>query len=128
MLVGCGYSEAYTWSLVSQDLDANALRLPEPLSAEHAILRTSLVDGLVATAKHNVDAGNEEIRLFEIARVYIPTGEQLPSERWHVGGIAEGGYFAAKGAVEALHRALGIESSFERIREPFLHPGKAAQG
>ncbi len=127
VLVGLGYSEAYTWSLVSRDARSDALRLPEPLSAEHAILRTSLVEGLVAAALRNVEARNEGIALFEIARVYIPTGAQLPDERWHVGGIAEAGYFRAKGAVEALHEALGIEAVVERATEPFLHPGKAAR-
>ena len=44
-----------------------------------------------------MDAGNEGDPLFEIARVYLPTGEQLPEERWQVGGIAEGGFAAARG-------------------------------
>jgi phenylalanyl-tRNA synthetase beta chain len=59
--------------------------------------------------------------------VYLPSAEQLPDERWHLGGIVEGGYFRAKGAVEAVHEALGIEALFERARETFLHPGKAAR-
>jgi phenylalanyl-tRNA synthetase beta chain len=127
VMTGCGYSEAYTWSLAAHDERDDALRLPEPLSAEHAILRTSLLEGLVAAATRNVDVGNEGIALFEIARVYLPSAEQLPDERWHLGGIVEGGYFRAKGAVEAVHEALGIEALFERARETFLHPGKAAR-
>ena len=127
VLAGCGFSEAYTWSLVSRDESPAALRLPVPLSAEHAILRTSLVEGLIAAAARNVDAGNERIALFELARVYLPSGEQLPEERWHVAGIAEGGYFRARGAVEVLHEALLIEPFVERSHEPFLHPGKAAR-
>ena len=62
-----------------------------------------------------------------MARVYLPTGEQLPEECWRVGGICEGGYSRAKGAVETLHAALKIEPVFERTQEPFLHPGKAAK-
>ena len=127
VMVGCGYSEAYTWSLVSRDADPDAIRLPEPLSAEHAILRTSLLDGLVEAAGLNRDGGNEDIALFEIARVYLPSGDRLPEERWRLGGIVEGGYFPAKGAVEAVHAALGVEPVFSRAREPFLHPGKAAR-
>ena len=46
--------------------------------------------------------------LFEVARVYRPTGEELPEEHWHVAGITEGGFFRAKGAAEALHRALAV--------------------
>jgi phenylalanyl-tRNA synthetase beta chain len=71
--------------------------------------------------------GNEGAALFEVARVYLPTGDELPEERWHVGGIAAGGYSRAKGAVETLYGALRIEPRLERTREPFLHPGKAAR-
>ena len=125
-LAGAGYSEAYTWSLASSDVDPAARRLPTPLSAEHAVLRTNLVEGLVNAAALNRDAGNRQIALFELARVYLPGGEQLPEERWHVGGIVEGGYFPAKGAVEIVHAVTGIEPQFERASEPFLHPGKSA--
>ncbi len=123
---GIGFSEAYTWSLVRADPDPNALRLPVPMTADHAILRTTLLEGLVDTARRNVNAGNDGIALFEIARVYLPTRDALPDERWRLGGIAEGGFFRAKGAVEALHEALHVEASFVRAAEPFLHPGKAA--
>jgi phenylalanyl-tRNA synthetase beta chain len=71
--------------------------------------------------------GNEEIRLFEIARVYLPTGEELPEERRHVAAIAEGGFAVARGAVETLFAALKVQPRFERTTEAFLHPGKAAR-
>jgi len=128
VMVGRGFSEAYTWSLVARDPNPDALRLPEPLSADQAILRTTLVEGLVGAARHNLDAGNEDIALFEIARVYEPASAQLPEERWHVGGISEGGYFRAKGAVEALHAALTVEPTFGRSADlAWLHPGKSAR-
>jgi phenylalanyl-tRNA synthetase beta chain len=127
VLVGAGFTEAYTSSLVARDPDPGAVALAEPLSEEQALLRTSLLSGLVEAARVNVKAGNEGIALFEVARVYLPTGGQLPGERWRAGAIAEGGYFRAKGAVEVLYDALKVESRFERTQEPFLHPGKAAR-
>ena len=127
VLVGSGYSEAYTWSLQPSDLHPEALRVPEPISAELSVLRTTLLNGLLASARHNLDLGADSVALFEIARVYLPTGEKLPDERWRVGGITSGGFFAAKGAVELLHDALKLEPRFERAEEPFLHPGKAAR-
>ena len=127
VLVGAGFSEAYTWSFTARDPNPDALRLPDPLTSEHAVLRTTLLDGLVATAQHNANQGAEDAALFEVARVYLPSGEELPEERWHVGGIAAGGYLRAKGAVETLYGALRIELRLERTREPFLHPGKAAR-
>ncbi|HEU4449176.1 MAG TPA: phenylalanine--tRNA ligase subunit beta [Gaiellaceae bacterium] len=127
VLVGAGFSEAYTSSLAAADPEGAALRLPEPLTSEHAVLRTTLLEGLVGAARHNVNVGNEGVALFEVARVYLPTNEALPEERWHVGGIVEGGYGRAKGAVETICRALRFEPRLERTREPFLHPGKAAR-
>jgi phenylalanyl-tRNA synthetase beta chain len=127
VLVGAGFHEAYTFSLAGSDPDPGALRLPDPLTSEHAVLRTTLLEGLTAAARHNVNAGNEGIALFELARVYLPSGEPLPDERWRVGGITVGGYPRAKGAVETLYAALGIELRIERARLPFLHPGKAAR-
>jgi phenylalanyl-tRNA synthetase beta chain len=112
-LVGFGYFEAYTWSLLPDDSDPQAVRLEEPLSSEQAVLRTSLLEGLVASALRNVDVGNEHIALFELAHVYLPNGGQLPDERWHVGGIVQGGFPFAKGAVEGLYAALGSPVKFE---------------
>jgi phenylalanyl-tRNA synthetase beta chain len=112
-LVGFGYSETYTWSLLPDDPDPAALRLQEPLSSEQAVLRTSLLPGLVASARRNVDVGNDDVALFELAHVYLPSGQQLPNERWHVGGIVTGGFAFAKGAVEGIYAALGVEASFE---------------
>jgi phenylalanyl-tRNA synthetase beta chain len=127
VLVGAGFSEAYTWSLTPSDPDPAALRLPEPMSGDQAVLRTTLLHGLVEAARVNVDAGNEGIRLFELARVYLPTGEQLPEERWHVGGIAQGGYGAARAVVEAIYEAFHLPLEARRSSAPHLHPGKAAE-
>jgi phenylalanyl-tRNA synthetase beta chain len=126
VLVGFGYSETYTWSLLPGDPEPGAVELPEPISSEQAVLRTSLLDGLVASARRNVDAGNEDVALFELAHVYLPSGEQLPEERWHVGGIDEGGFARAKGAVEGLYEALGIEPRFEPASD-LRRPGPGAR-
>jgi phenylalanyl-tRNA synthetase beta chain len=122
-LVGAGYAEAYTPTFVAD----GDLRLPEPLSAEAAALRTVLYASLLEPARHNVDAGEDDVALFEVARVYRDLGEALPEERWHVAGIADGGFADAKWAVEQIYSALGIEPAYERTSEPFLHPGKAAR-
>src|SRR5918996_956157 len=39
VLVGAGFSEAYTWSFTARDPHPDALRLPDPLTSEHAVLR-----------------------------------------------------------------------------------------
>ena len=126
-LVGAGFAEAFTPSLVREDPNRDAIRLPDPLSADHAVLRTTLLGSLVEAARHNVSVGNEGVALFEIARVYLPVGEALPEEPWRVGGIVEGGFFRAKGAVEVVHQALHVDPRFARFEHPLLHPGKTAR-
>ncbi|HKP19016.1 MAG TPA: phenylalanine--tRNA ligase subunit beta [Gaiellaceae bacterium] len=123
VLVGAGLSEAYTPSLVAD----GAVRVENPMNVTMAALRTTLLDGLVESAQRNLNAGNERIALFEIARVYLASGAQLPEERLRLGGIVEGGFERAKGVLEALYDTLRVELRVERTQEPFLHPGKAAR-
>ena len=124
VLVGLGFSETYTPSLVADD--ETEWKLPEPIAVELTALRTSLLPSLVEAARRNVDAGADRITLFEIARVYLSNGE-LPNERLHVAAIAEGGFARAKGVVQALYEALKAEPRFERGEHPLLHPGKTAR-
>jgi phenylalanyl-tRNA synthetase beta chain len=126
VLVGCGCSEIYTTSLLPSDPDPQALALPTPLTSDQAVLRTTLLEGLVSTARHNQDAGNEDIRLFELSRVYLPPADPRPEERWRAGGIVQGGFAKAKGILQTLHEALKLDLELERAQLPFLHPGKAA--
>ena len=123
-LVGLGFTEVYTPSLVPED--ETLWKLPEPIAVELTALRTSLLPSLVDVARRNVDAGAGGIALFEIARVYLSNGE-LPTERLHLAAIAEGGFARAKGVVEALYEALKAEPRFERAEHPLLHPGKTAR-
>jgi phenylalanyl-tRNA synthetase beta chain len=123
-LVGLGFSETYTPSLVPDD--DTTWKLPEPIAVELTALRTSLLPSLVEAARRNVDAGADRIGLFEIARVYLSNGE-LPNERLHVVAIAQGGFARAKGVVEALYEALKAEPRFERGEHPLFHPGKTAR-
>jgi phenylalanyl-tRNA synthetase beta chain len=126
-LVGAGLSEAYTWSLAATDPHPDAIRLPNPMTFDQAVLRTTIVPGLVEAARTGVDAGAEHVALFEIARVYFPSGEQLPDEHWHVAGIVGGGYSVVKGVLEALYETLGLELRVERGAHSLLHPGKTAK-
>src|SRR5215213_3813122 len=122
-LVGAGFSEAYTPSLVPAGSDREALALPEPMTEEQVLLRRALTPSLVEAAERNVAAGSGAIALFELARVYLAVDD----EREHVAGIVEGGFARAKGAVETMYEAIRAAPRFERTAEPFLHPGKAAK-
>jgi phenylalanyl-tRNA synthetase beta chain len=126
LLAGLGLTETYTPSLRPDDPDPNALRLPEPISAEFAVLRTTLLPSLVEAARRNVELGADGVALYEVARVYLPRGDDLPDEETHVAAILAGGWSRAKGVVDTLYAALKAEPVFERSEHELLHPGKAA--
>jgi phenylalanyl-tRNA synthetase beta chain len=125
LLAGLGLTETYTPSLRHDDAIPEAWRLAEPISAEFAVLRTSLLPSLVEAAARNVELGAERVALFEVARVYLPDGE-LPTEETHVAVIVDGGWGRAKGVVDTLYGALKAEPAFERAEHDLLHPGKSA--
>jgi phenylalanyl-tRNA synthetase beta chain len=120
VLVGCGFVEAYTYSLQPSDPDPAALTLPVPLSELQRVLRTTLLHGLVRAAQHNVNAGKEGVALFELAHVYLPTAGPLPLEPWRLGGIARGSFFRAKGVVEQVFSVLQEEPRFDAASHPFM--------
>jgi phenylalanyl-tRNA synthetase beta chain len=111
VLVGAGFYEAYTWTLVPAA--AGRIALQEPYTHEMAALRADLQLGLVESAQRNRNAGVEPIALFELARVFLPSRDELPDEPWQLAGITDGGFFRAKGAAELLYRALHVDSEFE---------------
>jgi len=127
VLVGAGFDETYTPSLVAVDGGDAQVALAEPLTAEQAALRTRLLPSVVDAVRRNVDVGNGEVSLFEVARVYARTTEQLPRERWHVAGVTAGGIAAAKLAVEQLYAALKVPLEPQRGEDPLFHPGRTAR-
>ncbi|HST25242.1 MAG TPA: phenylalanine--tRNA ligase subunit beta [Gaiellaceae bacterium] len=120
LLVGCGFVEAYTYSLQASDPDPAALTLPVPLSEQQRVLRTTLLFGLVRAAQHNLNTGNGEVALFEVAHVYLPAGGPLPNEPWRLGAVVPGGFFRAKGIVEEIFGLLKEEPDFAAASHPFM--------
>ena len=113
-------------------------------------MRPLLLPGLLDAARHNAAHGTGGLSLFESAHVYMPSGaldapEGSPrgatpaTERHHLAGLLTTGtpaswrgeaapadFYAAKGFVEALFSAAGLELEVEPGGRPFLHPGKSA--
>jgi phenylalanyl-tRNA synthetase beta chain len=75
-LAARGYYEAVNLSFVPADLLASwgfnerLVPLANPLSADLAVMRPSLLPGLVETLRHNRARQQERVRLFEVARVF----------------------------------------------------------
>ena len=93
VLAGLGASEAVTSSLVAATegsrigLDGEAVEVENPLVAEEAFLRRSLLPGLLRSLAHNVGRRQGDIRLFEVGTVFDPpAGGGRTVERSGAGG------------------------------------------
>ena len=84
-LAGLGFHECQSIKLISDAQTADALplkpllpgdtiRVSLPLSEDHAVMRPSLVPGLIASAARNIRQGNKALRLFEVGRVFRNVG------------------------------------------------------
>lgn len=145
-----GFSEVVNYSFMNpSDLDMLALAknderkecitIRNPLRQEESLMRTTLVPSMINNFLYNLSHGVRNIRLFEIARIFINKGGQLPSERLRLGGIYYkeedtsiwkdrlNSFFAVKGSLQALFDELNITGLFfVSSEEPFLHNGKSA--
>jgi phenylalanyl-tRNA synthetase beta chain len=150
ILVGFGFQEALTYPLVSLEklqklspklaLKIPPLKVANPMTREQEFLRTSLQPGLLSTLAHNQKFEQAGIRLFEIGKVFLPQGKDLPEEKEVLCALVSGArtelswqadkemldFFDAKGAVENLLSQLGLKASFENSDDEDLYPGRGA--
>jgi len=153
VLLHHGYYEVITYSftaptslealaLPAEDPRRRHLSIVNPLSEDLSVLRTSLIPGLMATARYNMAWKNSNLRMFEIKRVFLPQeGQRLPREQKVLTGLATGfdrdpewgssprlvDFYDVKGCIEDLLETLQIQGTrFDRAEDiPYLHPGKA---
>lgn len=162
---GLGLDEVVSHALVSADDlrrsgcdpdDAGLIRVANPISDLHAIMRPALYPSLLGALAENVRMRRPDPWLFEVGKTYHfqPGATLRPGmesagtgrvETWHLGIALLGprapryiGMAAAdadlddlKGLVEALHAALGAPAPAYAAqagdrRHPHLHPGRAA--
>ncbi len=90
-LVGMGFTEARTGSLVRTADGAGGVPLKNPLSEEYAVLRGTLLPGLLAAAGRNARQGVADLRLFEVGRLFAPDWPVGQPEPFRVGIVLTGG-------------------------------------
>ena len=139
-----GLDEAVTWSFISEAeaeaFGGSAWRLANPISEDMKVMRPSLLPGLIAAARRNVDRGASSVRLFEIGRRYLgdtehPTlGLLLAGESrargWQSGKAQSFDAFDAKAEVLALLDAAGAPVANLQVfpdAGPTWHPGRSAK-
>ena len=119
-LIGIGYYEAKTFSIVDASplqsvnlwSDKGGIDIANPLRQEESRLRTCLLPSLIHTKIYNMNHGVEQVKIFEIAKVYL-AGEKLPQEKTCLSILADVDYLTLKGIVESLLTCLGITSKCE---------------
>jgi len=154
-LIYHGYHEVITYSftspaswdtvgLSSDDPRREHLRILNPLTEDLSVMRTTLIPGLMETARYNVSRKVSNLKLFELKKVFLPQkNERLPKEVKFLAGLAMGfdrdahwafsprsvDFYDIKGCVEGLLDDLQIEgATFSKVDDvPYLHPGKAAK-
>jgi phenylalanyl-tRNA synthetase beta chain len=150
-----GYHEVITYSftspaswdrlgLPSDDPRRQHLRIVNPLTEDFSVMRTTLIPGLMETARYNVSRKISNLKLFEFRKVFLPQeGEKLPKEVKCLAGLAMGfdrdphwalsprpvDFYDIKGCVEDLLDSLQIRgAAFGKAEDvPYLHPGKASK-
>ncbi|HVR25870.1 MAG TPA: phenylalanine--tRNA ligase subunit beta [Candidatus Polarisedimenticolia bacterium] len=152
-----GYNEVLSLTFISHaDAEtfssAKVLELENPLSEEASVMRASMAPGMLDMLAWNLNRDSENVRLFEMGRVYeMRGGEQIEPARaclgatlsdvkgsLPVGGaldMSKGEHAAAaeafrslKGDVENLLAGFRCgELSFDRETEDYFHPGRSAR-
>ena len=153
---GEGFSQILTYSFESPKVFDKLLMpadaplrktvvISNPLGEDFSIMRTLPVNGMLTSLALNFNRRAQEAKLYELARVYIPTGdeEKLPDERTMLtlGFYGGGDFFDMKGVVENVKDALGMDAKLifaapdtdygknaagDIHAYPFLHPGRQA--
>ena len=144
MAAARGFEEAVTWSFISEEEAAvfggAADVVANPISADMSHMRPSLMPGLIAAARRNLDRGAASVRLFEVGRRYLEEGERptaaliLSGERnprsWLTGKPREFSAFDAKAEALSLLGAAGAPVQNLKLfmdAGPTWHPGRSAK-
>jgi phenylalanyl-tRNA synthetase beta chain len=147
LALGSGFSEAISFAFIESRhsepfLDGEQpVVLANPLSETFAVMRPSLVPGLVQAVSHNRRHGRRDVRLFEIGTRFSPIGEArmlalawtglATPDHWS-GNRRDVDFFDLKGVVEDLASLFGVNIAFHAPAEgsvgaSTLEPGRAAE-
>ncbi len=146
-LIDRDYQEVVTYSFVDPAIQAmvdpqiQPAKLTNPISAEMAVMRTSLWPGLLQTILYNQNRQQTRARFFEMGGVFLPQGQNFHQEPMLAGAVygealAEqwgmprrtADFHDVKADVEALLVMAGIgQGACLPGQHPALHPGQTAE-
>ena len=146
-LLALGYDEAISMTFIStadaqKFSSTQAVALANPLSEETAVMRNSLVPGMLDTLAHNLNRGRSDVQLFEAGNIFEASGAKTTERKQlamgATGNVAVAGahekpraysFFDLKGAVEQLLDNFEHDSNYfdEHSGAEYLHPGRSAR-
>jgi len=155
VLVGCGYNESITYSFISPEIFdkiripekhalRNALKISNPLTRDHSVMKTTLLSGLLDVVKWNTSRQAEKVKIFEIGKIYIPEQSRkngLPLEKLMLSGavvkIGRGDIWEKSSTVDIFDVKGILDTIFADLKmrnwkivqgdHPSLHPLKNAR-
>ena len=141
----CGFSEGMSYSFESpkvfdklcipEDSDLRkVITISNPLGEDYSIMRTSTLNGMLASLSTNYNRRNKDVRLYELGNIYLPKSlpiTELPDERtmFTLGMYGNGDFFDMKGVCEEFFEKIGMKKKVTydpNSEKPFLHPGRQA--
>ena len=141
----CGFSEGITYSFESpkvfdklnipaEDAARQTVVVSNPLGEDFSVMRTLPLHGMLNSLSTNYNRRNKNVRLYELANVYLPKSlplTELPDERMQftLGMYGDGDFFTMKGVVEEFFDKAGMHGRVSYDPEAgktFLHPGRQA--
>ena len=141
----CGFSEGMTFSFESPKvfdklrLDADdplrqAITIANPQGEDYSIMKTTPLNGMLVSLARNFNRRNKDVKLYEMAKIYLPKSLPLTEyadERvqFTLGFYGEGDFFTMKGVVEEFLERAGMHDIVDydpNAGKSFLHPGRQA--
>lgn len=141
----CGFSQAMTYSFESPkvfdklmipagDKLRETVVISNPLGEDFSIMRTLPLNGMLNSLSTNYNRRNKNVRLYELANIYLPKSlplAELPEERMQftLGLYGDGDFFTMKGVIEEFFEKVGMHKKPHydpRAGKVFLHPGRQA--
>ena len=145
-LVSLSYQESICYSFIDEksqklfDPQAEIIALANPISAELAVMRSSLLPGLVKAAVFNQNRQQSALRLFEHGLVFKKEKGELLQQKKLAGLVSANArpitwdgshrlldFYDVKADIESLLNAHGEEYSFDACEHHALHPGQSAK-
>ena len=136
-----GFSESVTFSFIERRAaqpfaaDADQVEILNPLSEQFAVLRPSLLPGLLEAAAHNRRHGIEDVQLFELGTTFGAAGERRTlglawmgaAQPLHWTGTRRAvDFFDIKGAVQLIASSLGAAIECAPPAPDYFVPGRGA--